>query len=75
VNIFAQVYQYLTTGSNWSLSDSMSISARLLQHLQYTVLALAIAAVIALPVGFYIGHTGRAAFGVMIRTCGWPSAR
>jgi len=62
VNIFAQVSRYLTTGSNWSLGDSMSISARLLQHLQYTVLALAIAAVIALPVGFYIGHTGRAAF-------------
>lgn len=62
MNIFAQVSRYLTTGSNWSLGDSMSISARLLQHLQYTVLALAIAAVIALPVGFYIGHTGRAAF-------------
>lgn len=62
MNIFAAVYQYLTTASNWSFGDSMNISTRIAQHLQYTLLALAIAMLIALPVGFYIGHTGRAAF-------------
>ena len=33
--------------------------ARVLEHLGYSVLALAIAAAIAFPVGVWIGHTGR----------------
>ncbi len=48
---------WLTTGSNWS--GSSGVWARLLEHLWYTMLALAIAAAIALPLGAWIGHTGR----------------
>ncbi|QGF22898.1 ABC transporter permease [Raineyella fluvialis] len=35
------------------------IADRLIQHLLYSVLALVVAAVIALPLGLWIGHTGR----------------
>lgn len=35
------------------------IGARLGEHLLYSLLALALAAVVALPLGLWIGHTGR----------------
>ena len=35
------------------------IQDRLIEHLKYTGISMAIAAVIALPLGFFIGHTGR----------------
>jgi osmoprotectant transport system permease protein len=35
------------------------IAARMLEHLGYTIAALAIASVIAIPVGWWVGHTGR----------------
>ena len=46
---------------NWqpgSLSP-LPIQDRLVEHLQYTAVSVVIAALIALPLGFYIGHTGR----------------
>ncbi|MEJ8635458.1 ABC transporter permease [Streptomyces sp. MS2.AVA.5] len=51
---------WLTSGAQWSGSDG--IAHRLVEHLQYSLLATLIAAVIALPVGLLIGHTGRGAF-------------
>lgn len=36
-----------------------AVPVRIGEHLEYTVLTLAIAAAVALPVGFVIGHTGR----------------
>ncbi|MEP6562402.1 MAG: ABC transporter permease, partial [Nakamurella sp.] len=48
---------WLTTGANWS--GSSGVWARLLEHLWYTFLALAIALAIALPLGALIGHTGK----------------
>ncbi|QCU78741.1 ABC transporter permease subunit [Citricoccus sp. SGAir0253] len=35
------------------------IAARSVEHVGYTLLAVAIAAVIAVPVGWWVGHTGR----------------
>ena len=43
--------------AHWQGPDG--IPTRLLQHLGYTVLALVIALVIAVPLGLYVGHTGR----------------
>jgi osmoprotectant transport system permease protein len=43
--------------AHWQGADG--IPTRLLQHLGYTLLALAIALVIAVPLGLYVGHTGR----------------
>lgn len=37
----------------------LPLQDRLLEHLTYTFVSVAIAAAIALPLGFFIGHTGR----------------
>ncbi|MDN3356925.1 ABC transporter permease [Actinomadura sp. DC4] len=56
-------WNWLTTSSHWSGSDG--IPHRLLEHLGYSGLALAIAMVIALPLGALVGHTGRGGFVVV----------
>ena len=42
-----------------TLSGPGGIPTRLVEHLAYTGLTLAIALVIAVPIGLYVGHTGR----------------
>ena len=51
---------YLLDGTHWS--GPTGIPHLLLAHLGYTGLALLCGVVIALPVGLYIGHTGRGSF-------------
>jgi osmoprotectant transport system permease protein len=51
---------YLFDSFNWSGPEG--ITARIIQHIWYTASALALAALIALPVGLRIGHTRRGAF-------------
>ncbi|WP_250030994.1 ABC transporter permease [Paractinoplanes maris] len=53
---------YLFDAAHWDLNASGSIPQLLLSHLWYVFLALAIGTVIALPIGLYIGHTGRGSF-------------
>jgi osmoprotectant transport system permease protein len=53
------VWTFLTDPANWSGDDG--IPNRLFEHLLYTAVALLIAAAIALPLGAWIGHTGRGA--------------
>jgi osmoprotectant transport system permease protein len=53
---------YLFDAAHWDFGTSGSIPQLLLSHLWYVVLALVIGTVIALPVGLYIGHTGRGSF-------------
>lgn len=48
---------WLTDPNNWSGSDS--IPAQTAVHLLYTVITLAVAMLIAVPLGVYIGHTGK----------------
>lgn len=48
---------------NWA--GSQGIPARLVEHLGYTALTLLIAVVIAVPIGAWIGHTGRGGFLVV----------
>lgn len=48
--------------AQWRGSDGILIL--LLQHIEYSVVALAIAAVIGLPIGFYVGHTGKGKFAI-----------
>ncbi len=50
-------WAWLTDPANWAGPNG--VWTRLLQHLWYTLLSLAIALVIALPLGALIGHTGR----------------
>jgi osmoprotectant transport system permease protein len=49
---------WFTDPENWSGEDG--IPARLLEHLGYTLVTLAVAAVIAIPLGLWVGHSGRA---------------
>jgi osmoprotectant transport system permease protein len=60
VSLLSLVWQWFTDPVNWSGPDGIPV--RLGQHLYYSAASLAIAAVIALPMGLWIGHTGRFAF-------------
>lgn len=57
--MFQSFLQYLADAQNWTGADGIPV--RMLEHLVYTLIALAIAFVIAFPVGLLIGHTGRGA--------------
>jgi len=59
VDVVNEVAAWLTDPAQWSGPDGIPV--RLLQHLWYSLLATAIAAAIALPIGIWIGHTGRGA--------------
>jgi osmoprotectant transport system permease protein len=63
MNAFGSAWQWLTQAQQWQGADG--IPARLIQHLEYTALAVLIAALIALPLGLLIGHTGRGAFVIV----------
>lgn len=53
------IVDWFSDSANWSGADG--VPARLSEHLGYSFLSVAIAMVIALPLGLYIGHTGRGA--------------
>jgi osmoprotectant transport system permease protein len=55
--------EYLSDPANWSGPDG--IWHLLLEHLGYTVAAVGIAAVIAIPLGIFIGHTNHGSFLVI----------
>ena len=52
---------WIFDGSHWKpgSQNPLPIQDRLVEHLLYTAISVGIAALIALPLGFYIGHTGR----------------
>ncbi|GAA1878521.1 ABC transporter permease subunit [Paeniglutamicibacter psychrophenolicus] len=51
-----EMLTYFAQGANWA--GETGIPARLGEHLWYSFLAVAAAAVLAFPVGVFIGHTG-----------------
>jgi osmoprotectant transport system permease protein len=51
---------WLTTASNWSGQHGLLASIR--EHVIYTVIAVVLAAMFAIPVGLVLGHTGRGSF-------------
>ena len=63
MTILRSILDWLGRPENWSGDDG--IPHRLLEHLTYSALAMVIAAAIALPVGLWIGHTGRFSFVVV----------
>ena len=54
------VWSWLTDASNWA--GSGGIPARILEHLEISGAAMAIAIAVAIPAGLAIGHTRRAEF-------------
>ena len=63
MSYFQIAWQWLTAAQQWH--GSSGIPDRLVQHLEYTGIALAIAAVIALPLGLAMGHARRGGFAVV----------
>jgi osmoprotectant transport system permease protein len=63
MNFLQQALSYIFTAANWG--GSAGLMARTLEHLQYTAVAVAFSAVIAIPVGMVVGHTGRGTFLVV----------
>jgi len=57
VNVLHFVNSFFSDSTHWHGYDG--IPNRLLEHIQYSLMALGIAAAIGLPVGLLTGHTGR----------------
>jgi osmoprotectant transport system permease protein len=53
----SSIFSYLSTAANWE--GPGGFLHRLFQHLGYSGLTLALAVVVALPLGMFIGHTRR----------------
>jgi osmoprotectant transport system permease protein len=60
VNIVSQVIAWLADPGHWI--GSGGIPVRLVEHLYYSGLAVLLGAMIAIPVGALVGHTGRGGF-------------
>jgi osmoprotectant transport system permease protein len=56
----SQVVTWLNDPSNWTGPNGLLFHLR--QHVVYTVVAVALAVIIALPIGLLVGHTGRGSF-------------
>ena len=55
------VFSWLTTSANWTdTAYNTGILTQLSAHIRFSAIALIIAVVIALPLGLYIGHSGKA---------------
>ncbi|OBH87793.1 ABC transporter permease [Mycobacterium scrofulaceum] len=57
MNFVARAVSFLCTADNWT--GPVGLAARILEHLEYTAVAVGASALIAVPVGLVIGHTGR----------------
>ncbi|NYH81121.1 osmoprotectant transport system permease protein [Actinopolyspora biskrensis] len=55
--MITEILAWLTDPANWSGADG--ILAQTWLHLLYSVLAVVVAVLVAVPLGLYIGHTGR----------------
>jgi osmoprotectant transport system permease protein len=67
--VTATVLDWFGRADAWSGPDG--ILARTLEHLWYSGLALGVAAAIALPLGFLVGHTGRGGAAAGALANGW----
>ena len=57
MDVFTEAWQWLLAPQNYV--GEGSLPQRSLEHLGYTMWVMAVASVIAIPLGFHIGHTGR----------------
>lgn len=63
MNFLNQALAYIFTGANWG--GRAGLAVRIGEHLQYTAVAVVFSALIAIPIGLMIGHTGRGTFLVV----------
>jgi osmoprotectant transport system permease protein len=57
MSVVNDTVDWLTDSAHWSGDDG--VPHRLLEHVGYTALTIGIAGAIAIPLGLWIGHTGR----------------
>ncbi|MFE9785398.1 ABC transporter permease [Nocardia salmonicida] len=57
MNLFVEAWNYVSDGTHWG--GPTGIEHRLLQHVWYSFLTVALSSVIAVPLGLVIGHTRR----------------
>ncbi|MBM7243544.1 ABC transporter permease [Rhodococcus fascians] len=57
MNLFSEAFSYILDGANWA--GPTGIGARLLEHMWYSLLAVALSAAVAIPIGLIIGHLRR----------------
>lgn len=55
MNFLQQALDFIFTAANWA--GPAGLTARIVEHMEYTVIAVVASAVIAIPVGLLIGHT------------------
>ncbi|GAA2571381.1 ABC transporter permease [Mycolicibacterium diernhoferi] len=63
MNFLNEALSYIFTAANWSGPAGLGI--RIVEHLQYTLIAVLFSALVAIPIGLLIGHTGRGTFLVV----------
>ena len=63
MNFVRQAFHYLLTADNWT--GPVGLAARIGEHLEYTAIAVGASALVAVPIGMFIGHTGRGALLVV----------
>jgi osmoprotectant transport system permease protein len=59
-DVTGDVLQWLFDGANWQGGEGIPL--RVWQHVSYSAIAVAIATLIAVPAGLWVGHTGRGRF-------------
>jgi osmoprotectant transport system permease protein len=69
MSFFSYAWDWVTTSANWG--GSGGIARQLVAHLGYSGLPLLIAALIAVPLGVLIGHTGRGAVLIVNLANAW----
>jgi osmoprotectant transport system permease protein len=69
MSFFTYAWDWVTQSANWH--GSGSIPQQILAHLGYSILPLLIAAVIGIPAGVAVGHSGRGAVFVVNLANGW----
>jgi len=63
MNFLQDALAFIFTADNWW--GNAGLTTRILEHLQYTAVAVFFSALIAIPIGMVIGHTGRGTFLVV----------
>jgi osmoprotectant transport system permease protein len=63
MNFLQQALSFIFTAANWA--GPAGLTARIIEHLQYTVIAVVFSVLVAVPLGMLIGHTGRGTFLVV----------
>jgi osmoprotectant transport system permease protein len=63
IDFVQQALSFILTAANWG--GPAGLAARIIEHLEYTVVAVIFSALIAIPIGMLIGHTGRGTFVIV----------